>query len=377
MKKLITTAILFALLLLGICGAAILREHRAADRTGEYMVQLNEIEQLAARGDNTAAADCAAALRMDLRTAETESNDVPMLLMCGACLLFLTGTVVYCGVNVAAPFRHLQGFAERVACGDLDTPLQYERTNLFGKFTWAFDSMREEIQRARSAEREAIENNKTVIASLSHDIRTPVSSIRAYAEALELGMDGNPEKRAEYISTILRKCDEISKLTDDILTHALTELDRLQFVPDRFELGAVLTDFLKDLSAGKDDIQYENPPHPVYLYADKKRIGQLVGNLVNNARKYAKTNIEITVTEDTEGVLLLVRDYGAGIPDNELPFVCGKFYRGSNTAQNTGSGLGLYIVRYIAEQSGGSVSLQNVQPGLAVTVRLPAAKKAL
>ncbi len=373
MKKLILTAIVFALLILGVSGFTILRAHQTDDRTGDYAVRLNEIEQLARRGDSIEAADCAAGLRRDLRAEETKSDDSAILLMCGACLLFLTGTVVYCGYAVAAPFHRLTGFAERVACGDLDTPLEYGRSNLFGKFTWAFDSMRQEIRRARACEQEAIENNKTVIASLSHDIKTPVSSIRAYAEALELGMDSDTDKRAHYIGTILRKCDEVSQLTDDMLTHALTELERLRIVPERFDLCAVLPDILADLSAGKDDITCEKPDAPVYLNADKSRMEQLIGNLINNARKYAKTKITVTVKQEADNVLLQVRDYGSGIPDSELPFVCGKFYRGNGAKSEKGAGLGLYIVQYIAEQSGGSVRLQNCDPGLAVTVTLPAA----
>lgn len=76
----------------------------------------------------------------------------------------------------------IAGFAENIAQGNFDVPLKYERCNYFGAFTWAFDSMRKEIIKARAAEREAVENNKTVIATLSHDIKTPVASIRAYAE---------------------------------------------------------------------------------------------------------------------------------------------------------------------------------------------------
>lgn len=81
-------------------------------------------------------------------------------------------------------------------------PLNYERSNYFGEFTWAFDSMRREITKARSCEREATENNKTVIATLSHDIKTPISSIRAYAEGLEANLDNTPEN-AQIIYQLL------------------------------------------------------------------------------------------------------------------------------------------------------------------------------
>ena len=365
---------LFALVLLVITGSAVLRAQRCADKTGEYAVRLNEIGQLAAQGDTEKATDCAAALRREMQSAETEQYDRTLWLMCGVCLLFLGGTAVYFGCAVIVPFRRLSGFAERVACGDLDTPLEYRRNDLFGKFTWGLDSMRQEIRRARVCEQEAIANNKTVIASLSHDIKTPVASVRAYAEALELGMDGDPEQRARYIRTILRKCDEISQLTDDMLTHALTELNRLHMEPERFELGEAVGKALADIAAGADDLHYEKPAAPVFISADQSRIAQLIGNLVNNARKYAKTDIVVTLTQDADTVYLRVRDHGAGIPDSELPFVFGKFYRGSGAKTEKGAGLGLYIVRYIAEQSGGRVSLKNCAPGLEVTVTFPAAK---
>ena len=374
MKRLISAAVLFALALLVITGSAVLRERQNADRTGEYAVRLNEIEQLAAQGSTEKAADCAAELRREMRSAETETDDRTLWLMCGVCLLFLGGTAAYFGCAVFLPLHRLTGFAERAACGDLETPLEYRRNDLFGKFTWSLDSMRQEIRRARACEQEAIESNKTVIASLSHDIKTPVASVRAYAEALELGMDGDPEKRAQYIGTILRKCDEISQLTDDMLTHALTELHRLHMETERFDLGEAVSSTLADISAGADDLHLENPAAPVWVVADRSRIAQLIGNLVNNARKYAKTDIDVTLTQDADTVCLRVRDYGAGIPDSELPFVFGKFYRGSNAKPEKGAGLGLYIVKYIAEQSGGSVSLKNCAPGLEVTVTLPAAK---
>ena len=98
------------------------------------------------------------------------------------------GVVAYLYVGVVRPFMRLEAFAQDVASGNLDSPLAYERSNPFGRFTWAFDNMRVEIKRARAAEAEAVEQGKTAVAALSHDIKTPIASIRAYSEALELGL---------------------------------------------------------------------------------------------------------------------------------------------------------------------------------------------
>ncbi len=373
MNRLLTAAIAFALVMIGITAAAVIRGKEKSDPTGGWAVELNEIENLIEQGDTEKASACARELRQEMRRAETAVPDHTVPVMCGICLLFLGGVSCYCWVVMIRPFHKLSDFAERVALGDLDTPLEYQRTNWFGKFTWAFDSMRREIQRARACEKEAVENNKTVIASLSHDIKTPVSSIRAYAEALELGMDGDPEKRGRYISVIMRKCDEVSKLTDDLLTHSLSDLDKLKMNPERFELNGFLYEILEDISAGRDDVRFEKPAYSIEVFADKGRTAQIAENLINNARKYAKTDISISVTRDEHMAHIKFRDYGGGIPDKDMPFIFGKFYRGSNTADESGAGLGLFIVKYIAEQSGGEVKLRNCG-GAEVTVSLPTAQ---
>ncbi len=370
MKRLISAAAVFALLLIAVCTAAVMNEKKLSARTGDQAVMLNEIERLAESGDTAGAAECAASLRREI-LAGGGTDSTPLYVMCGICIVFLAGAVIYIYFTVAAPFARLSAFAERVALGDLEQPLEYERGNLFGKFTWAFDSMRSEILKARTCEKEAIENNKTVIASLSHDIKTPISSIRAYAEALELGMDADPDKRARYIGIILRKCDEVSHLTEDMLTHSLTELDRLKMSPEVFSLNEALSGIITDISAERDDIVYEAPSYSIDVYADRNRLAQIVENLVNNARKYAKTPVEIRATRDENSVFLHFTDHGGGIPYEELPFVCTKFYRGKNSRDEKGAGLGLYIVKYIAVQSGGDLMLKNTGDGLEATVSLP------
>ena len=143
------------------------------------------------------------------------------------------------------PFQKLEDFAGQVAEGNLDIPLEYERKNIFGAFTWAFDNMRLEIKRARNAEKAAVENNKTVIATISHDIKTPIASIRAYCEALQAGMDLNPERRERYLNVIIAKCDEVSTLTNDLFLHSLSDLDKLQMNYDTYEANPLISAMLE------------------------------------------------------------------------------------------------------------------------------------
>ena len=205
MKKLILLALTAALLLIG--AAFLLRAPEQNTEQGEMLVALNEIEQLAGRGDSALAAEKTADLMTEIRQQDLSvQKDCRIPLMCGICLLFLGGVTGYCCLAVLRPFEKLSHFADEIASGNFDLPLKYERSNYFGKFTWGFDRMRCEISNARAREKAAIENNKTVIASLSHDIKTPVASVRAYAEALDMGMAQNAAQRAEYPNMRMQKC---------------------------------------------------------------------------------------------------------------------------------------------------------------------------
>ena len=99
---------------------------------------------------------------------------------------------------------------------------------------------------------------------------------------------------------------------------------------------------------------------------------QITENLINNARKYAHTDINISMELEQHDVLIRFRDFGSGIPDSDMPFIFGKFYRGKNSGNEQGSGLGLYIVKYLTEAQNGEVSLRNLPDGgLEVTISLP------
>lgn len=218
--RLISVTALFSALIIIVAGVIFYTEKQAnsQDNKSEQLVAINEIEQLVKTGEYEKLSEKTAELSESIRSSEAVSNvNVGIYIMCGICIMFCAVIFGYVYFKILRPFDKLKGFAEKISQGNFEIPLDYERSNYFGEFTWAFDSMRREIKKARSCEREAIENNKTVIATLSHDIKTPVASIRAYAEGLEANLDGTPEKRKKYIDVIIKKCDEVSKLTNDIV----------------------------------------------------------------------------------------------------------------------------------------------------------------
>ncbi len=369
---------LFTAVILGITAYFYISD-RAADagdiRSGQ-IVAANEIEQLIRMGQAEKAAQKAAELQQSIRISETGVNsDSRVLLFCALSLILLFSVFAYVYFMILRPFDKMKVFAGKIARGNFDFPLNFERSNYFGAFTWAFDSMRKEITKARSCEREAIRNNKTVIATLSHDIKTPISSIRAYAEGLEANIDSTYEKRRKYLSTIMRKCDEVSKLTDDLFLHSLADLDKLKINLEKLELCRFLECSVSEIAAEQNDVCFEEPDFDVFVYADRNRLLQITENLINNARKYAKSQIDVRVMKKDGNVEIHFRDYGTGIADEDMPFIFDKFYRGKNSSGEQGSGLGLYIVKYITGQMGGTVVLENCEDGLEVTVSLPAVQR--
>ena len=375
--RVIKVTIFFSLLLVAATGILALNSRKAdpQDTRSQQLVDLNEISQLIERGDYDTAEQKTDEYAESLRREPLEDSvGINGIVMCTLTVIFMAAVFVYVYINILRPFDKMKDYASEIAKGNFDVPLNYERSNYFGAFTWAFDSMRKEITRSRMAEREAIENNKTVIATLSHDIKTPITSIRAYAEGLEANLDTSPERRARYLEVMMRKCDEVTELTNDLFLHSLSDLNMLQMKPEEFELVPFLKQSISEIGAEHEDVLFRVSDISPVIYADKKRINQIVENLINNSRKYAKTSVTVSITQSGDTVSIHFRDKGPGIPDEDMPFITEKFYRGKNSGTENGSGLGLYIVRYIAEQSGGSIELINHasgEEGLEVVVNLP------
>lgn len=352
------------------------RKIDSEDVRSQQIVAVNELEQLAKKGEIKKMQEKSAELQEDLRSAKAEAKGTDTrYLFLGTAAAVYSGIIFwYIYVSILRPFDKMKIFAKEIAQGNFDLPLAYERSNYFGDFTWAFDSMRKEITRARSCEKEAVENNKTVIATLSHDIKTPIASLRAYAEGLEANMDSTAEKREKYISVIIRKCDEVAGLTNDLFLHSISSLDRLEISMETFELCGFLRAAVSEITVDEQNVCLTLPDQKIMVSADKNRLVQVCENIINNAAKYAGTVLDLTVTPDGDSVRIVFRDYGSGIEDEDLPFVFDKFYRGKNCGNRQGSGLGLYIVKYIIEKMNGKVFVHSYRDGLEVTVALPAAR---
>lgn len=344
-------------------------------------IEMNELKHMISEGDYDSAIDkCDDIIRVSADSGKTSSRTILLMWIFVAINILFVGIVLlYIDRRILKPFSDMKNYANEISKGNMDAELSMDRENYFGDFTWAFENMRKEIIKSRTAERTAVENNKTVIATLSHDIKTPMSSIRAYAEAFEANMDSTPEKRQKYLSVLMSKCDEVSKLTNDLFVHSISEMNRLEVKDEELDIIGFIRKDVRELFAYDDQVKIILPDRDelsddrYMINADSKRLLQIMENLKSNAEKYAKTNLEIRLElsgagQSGKGVRIHFRDFGPGIPEEDIPFITGKFYRGKNCGDENGSGLGLYIVNELVAKMNGKLAIYNKKPGLDVVI---------
>ncbi|MCX4313346.1 MAG: HAMP domain-containing sensor histidine kinase [Clostridia bacterium] len=280
------------------------------------------------------------------------------------------GYAVYLYLSVIGPFGKLKGFAERVAGGNLDIPLEMDRRNLFGAFTESFDIMRSELKKARLAEAQAQQSKKELVAKLSHDIKTPIASIKAVSE-VGLAVAANKKDKANY-TQIIGKADQINTLVTNLFTATLEELQQLTVTPANMESKQVQT-MLENADYLRRAVIPDVPE--CLVFADALRLQQVFDNIFANAYKYANTEIAVAVGRTDGHMDITIEDFGGGVEAEELPVLKEKFKRGSNAANTEGAGLGLYISDYFMKEMRGELNIENGVDGLKVTVSIPLSGK--
>ena len=272
---------------------------------------------------------------------------------------------IYLKRRVLDPFKKLKGFAVRVAGGNLDTPLEMDKGNVFGPFTESFDIMREELKASREREEKAVKSRKELVAQLSHDIKTPVSSIKAMTDVMSLTAT---EEDKVTINAINAKADQIDSLISNLFHATLEELEQLEVKPEDIN-STDIVQMIKDADY-QDKIEKLDIKDAV-VFADRLRLNQVLNNIIFNSYKYADTGINVTSRFENAGskyLFIEIADKGPGVPEEELEMITQKFKRGSNAGNKDGSGLGLYISDYLMNKMEGSLSVRNTGDGFAVEI---------
>ena len=298
-------------------------------------------------------------------------------------LLGMIGFGIYLDRSVITPFRKMQDFAGRVAEGRLDAPLEMDRDNLFGAFSESFDIMREELSASKQRELELQKKERELVASLSHDLKTPVTGIKLAAELLQMRFAVKAETSGDAFSFskeeidsmndgvngILQKSEQIGALVSELFTSTLDDLGEFK-VNCCDEDSAVLAEIVKTCDDKHYALMGELPQ--VVIHIDRRRMAQVIGNIISNSYKYADTQIDVSFSISDSFLEMRLQDHGQGVPNDEIELITNKFYRGRKWAESNkdGNGLGLYIARMLMKKMNGDLTAES-DGGLAITLIIP------
>jgi signal transduction histidine kinase len=286
-----------------------------------------------------------------------------LLIASGVAALLAAAVAALLARRLTQPLRRLGAAAGELAAGRSPEPVPREGTEELDELAVAFNGMAEQLALARDAER-------AVLLSVSHDLRTPLTSIRGYAEGIE---DGTIEP-AEAAAIVGREAGRLERLVGDLLALARLRQGVLEVRSEPVDLAAVAREAEERLrprarEAGVE-VLVEGGPAPAT--ADHGRVLQVVTNLLDNGIRVSPSGGAVTIAAAPGE--LRVSDRGPGIPAAELPQAFERFHLRAHTGNGSpeGAGLGLAIVRELTEAMGGSVVAENLPGGGArFTVRLP------
>ena len=291
-----------------------------------------------------------------------ENNEKKILVsILFAALLLGLGILFLVWYFFVRPFNDLKVFAEHVSKGNLDLPLKMRKHNYFGAFTESFDRMREELKKASEREIEASRSKKELVAELSHDIKTPVATIQATCEVMEVKYKDKDPDILEKVEVIKAKASSVDRLIDNMFKATLDELEELK-VEQTEESSKILADIISELRF-YGTVETKNEVPECLVYADRLRLEQVIDNIAGNSFKYAGTPLEIEFSDDAENLHVFFMDRGPGVPEEEISLLTSKFYRGSLAAGKDGSGLGLYLAAAFMERMGGGLEVRNRDGG--------------
>ena len=303
------------------------------------------------------------------------TNIITVYCVCGFLLIGAAAVLgVYIRKTIIRPFAKMKDFASYVAAGDLDRPLEMDKGNMFGAFSESFDIMREELKASRARELSLQKRERELIASLSHDLKTPVTGIKLTSELMAAIFSQNEgqeitvtEDMTGKMNNICKRADEIGVLVNDLFSSTLENLGELK-VECSDENSAVIAEIVSKYD-DRGLVRISEIPQ-VIVHIDKLRLSQVIGNIIFNSYKYADTSIEISFRLDESFLEVSISDSGSGVPEDEIELITNKFYRGREHGDKEGSGLGLYIARILMDKMGGELSVRS-ENGLCVTLLIP------
>ncbi len=271
--------------------------------------------------------------------------------------------------RVLAPLAEVTQTAQHIGqTDDLSSRIAVHADDEVGQLAVRFNAMLERLERSRAALDESVRAQRQLVADASHELRTPVTSLRTNIEVLLAGGELSTEDRDRLLADVVEQSEELSALVGDLIE--LARGDDPAGSAEDSRLDRIVAESVTRARRNSPGVRFEAVLEPVVVDGVPERLGRAVNNLLDNAARHSPPGSAVEVVVDGGGVR--IRDHGTGVPQGDLPHVFDRFFRGADSRGREGSGLGLAIVRQVAEQHGGSAIAANAPDGGAIfSLRLP------
>jgi two-component system sensor histidine kinase MprB len=290
----------------------------------------------------------------------------------GIALAALLGRLV-AGAAVQ-PLKRLTQTTEQVTrTQDLSNRIDHVSEDEIGRLAGSFNAMLDALERSMAALDASVGSQRQLVADASHELRTPVTSVRTNIELLQqLGTQMSPEEHRRLLDDVVAQLEDLTRLINDLIDLARGEEPSAEVEAVRLDL--IVEEVVQKVNV-RDTVTFHMELEPAIVEGVPARLERAVSNLIDNAVKYSPPESEVEIR--LRGKELTVRDHGPGIAPEDLPHIFDRFYRGADARRRPGSGLGLAIVRQVAAQLGGAISAEPAPGGgTLMRLRLPGLEEA-
>ena len=267
---------------------------------------------------------------------------------------------------ISKALEQLVGGAERLSQGDFTTRVSINGQDEIARLAATFNQMAARLEQAVAAERALDETRRNLVAWASHDLRTPLTSLRVMVDALADGIVSDPKTVTRYLAQSQAEIKQMSGLIDDLFELAKLDAGNLNLDFEWINLSDLVSDTLESFAVQAETLQVTLygfvPPEVDPVWAAPDKLSRILNNLVGNALEYTGPNdtIQLQATLEADSIIIQVSDDGSGIPPQDLPHIFERFYRGERSRSRTGShhsgaGLGLAIVKGLVNAHGGEI----------------------
>lgn len=270
--------------------------------------------------------------------------------------------------KILKPINQLKDATKKVAAGDFSVELETERKDEIGDLTHDFNKMVKGLSSIECLQKDFINN-------VSHEIKTPITSVQGFAKLLD-DDSLNEEERKEYISIIIEESDRLLNISTNILKLSKLQNQERLVNKEEIEVSEQIRKVISILEPKwkERNLKFNVNLQDVIYYGDADLTFQVWMNLIDNAIKFSEKNshIDIKVKKEKDAVLIVIKDYGIGMDETEKEKIFDRFYQIDKSHSEKGSGLGLAIVKRIIELSSGNINIESQKgKGTSITVKLP------